>query len=138
MVRSLVADWEIKPEIVVGPAAKWQAFAEADAAIAASGTVILELGLAGVPVVSTYSTDWIVKMLHKQITQLVQTAVFLISTLLKRNCQQEYEALLEDRLADLIDVLGFDDPAVRELAIRRSALRLGGPAWWRTTDDTDA
>jgi lipid-A-disaccharide synthase len=67
LVRSLVADWEIKPEIVVGPAAKWQAFAEADAAIAASGTVILELGLAGVPVVSTYSTDWIVKMLHKQI-----------------------------------------------------------------------
>jgi lipid-A-disaccharide synthase len=67
LVRSLVADWHIKPEIVVGPAAKWQAFAEADAAIAASGTVILELGLAGVPVVSTYSTDWIVKMLHKQI-----------------------------------------------------------------------
>jgi lipid-A-disaccharide synthase len=67
LVRSLVADWQIKPEIVTGPAAKWQAFAEADAAIAASGTVILELGLAGVPVVSTYSTDWIVKMLHKQI-----------------------------------------------------------------------
>lgn len=66
-VRSLVADWQNKPEIVVGPAAKWQAFAEADAAIAASGTVILELGLAGVPVVSTYSTDWIVKMLHKRI-----------------------------------------------------------------------
>jgi len=44
-----------------------EAFAEADAAIAASGTVILELGLAGVPVISTYSTDWIVKLLHKRI-----------------------------------------------------------------------
>jgi lipid-A-disaccharide synthase len=67
LVRGLVVDWKTRPEIVVGPQAKWQAFAEADAAIAASGTVILELGLAGVPVVSTYSTDWIVKLLHKQI-----------------------------------------------------------------------
>lgn len=67
LVRSLVADWDIKPEIVVGSAAKWDAFAQADAAMAASGTVILELGLTGVPVISTYSTDFIVKMLHKRI-----------------------------------------------------------------------
>ncbi|MBO9098308.1 MULTISPECIES: lipid-A-disaccharide synthase [unclassified Rhizobium] len=67
LVRKLVADWEIKPEIVIGTAAKWQAFASADAAMAASGTVILELGLTGVPVISTYSTDFIVKLLHKRI-----------------------------------------------------------------------
>ncbi|MGO4565610.1 lipid-A-disaccharide synthase [Rhizobium sp. 2YAF20] len=67
LVRGLVANWQVKPEVLVGPVAKWQAFAEADAAIAASGTVILELGLAGVPVISTYSTDWIVKLLHKRI-----------------------------------------------------------------------
>ncbi|MBZ5761485.1 lipid-A-disaccharide synthase [Rhizobium sp. VS19-DR104.2] len=67
LVRKLVADWEIKPEIVVGTGAKWQAFASADAAMAASGTVILELGLTGVPVISTYSTDFIVKLLHKRI-----------------------------------------------------------------------
>jgi lipid-A-disaccharide synthase len=67
MVRNAIADWPIKAEIVVGPAAKWAAFAEADAAMAASGTVILELGLTGVPVISTYSTDFIVKMLHKRI-----------------------------------------------------------------------
>lgn len=67
LVRSLMADWPIKPEIVVGAPAKWQAFAVADAAMAASGTVILELGLTGVPVISTYSTDFLVKMLHKRI-----------------------------------------------------------------------
>ncbi|WFR96713.1 lipid-A-disaccharide synthase [Rhizobium tumorigenes] len=67
LVRTLVAEWEIKPEIVVGTAAKWQAFAISDAAMAASGTVILELGLTGVPVISTYSTDFIVKLLHKRI-----------------------------------------------------------------------
>jgi lipid-A-disaccharide synthase len=46
---------------------KWRAFSEADAAIAASGTVILELALAGVPVVSTYRADWLVTLLHEKI-----------------------------------------------------------------------
>ncbi len=42
-------------------------FEEADAAIAASGTVILELALAYVPVVSTYKGDWIIRMLANRI-----------------------------------------------------------------------
>ena len=33
------------------PSGKWQAFGEADAALIASGTVSLELALAGVPLV---------------------------------------------------------------------------------------
>ena len=50
----------MKPEItMVGEDAKWQAFAQADAAVAASGTVILELALAGIPAISTYKVDWI-------------------------------------------------------------------------------
>ncbi|THF54175.1 lipid-A-disaccharide synthase [Allorhizobium terrae] len=67
MVRDAVKDWAIQPEILVGEDEKWQAFALADAAIAASGTVLLELALAGVPVVSTYKTDWLIKLLHKRI-----------------------------------------------------------------------
>ncbi|WP_429930294.1 lipid-A-disaccharide synthase [Agrobacterium vitis] len=66
-VREAVANWEEKPDVVVGEDAKWRAFAEADAAIAASGTVLLELCLAGVPVVSTYKTDWLIKLLHSRI-----------------------------------------------------------------------
>ena len=67
LVRQITASWPVKPEITVGAAAKWQAFAEADAAVAASGTVILELALAGIPVVSTYKTDWIIRLMHKRI-----------------------------------------------------------------------
>jgi lipid-A-disaccharide synthase len=67
LVRGIVGNWQVKPEICVGPEAKWTAFAEADAAVAASGTVLLELAMAGVPVISTYSTDWIVKLVHKRI-----------------------------------------------------------------------
>ncbi|MDK4733773.1 lipid-A-disaccharide synthase [Rhizobium sp. CNPSo 3490] len=63
LVREMTAGWAVKPEIVVGAQAKWKAFAEADAAMAASGTVILELALADVPVVSAYKVDWIMRML---------------------------------------------------------------------------
>lgn len=57
LVRSSVSGWEQKPEIVSDNAAKWQAFGEADAALIASGTVSLELALAGVPLVSCYRLD---------------------------------------------------------------------------------
>ncbi|MBB5538161.1 lipid-A-disaccharide synthase [Rhizobium giardinii] len=67
LVRQVTAPWAIKPEITIGPTAKWQAFAQADAAIAASGTVILELALAGIPVISAYKADWIIRLMHKRI-----------------------------------------------------------------------
>lgn len=68
-IRELAATWpeEIRPQIGADPAFKWNALAEADAAIAASGTVILELALAGVPTISVYKTDWIFTMLSKRV-----------------------------------------------------------------------
>lgn len=66
-VRELTAGWKVQPEISVAAEKKWEAFAQADAALAASGTVILELALAGVPVVSTYCADWLVTLLHSRI-----------------------------------------------------------------------
>jgi lipid-A-disaccharide synthase len=63
LVRRLTADWPVKPEITTATERKWQAFAESDAAIAASGTVILELALARVPVLSTYRLDWLANFL---------------------------------------------------------------------------
>jgi lipid-A-disaccharide synthase len=47
-------DWPIEPEIVTGERAKWAAFRRAHAALAASGTVTLELGLAQIPMVVAY------------------------------------------------------------------------------------
>lgn len=68
-IRELAASWPdaIRPEIGTDTAFKWRCFAEADAAIAASGTVILELALCHVPVVSVYKTDWIFTMLSKRV-----------------------------------------------------------------------
>jgi lipid-A-disaccharide synthase len=47
-------NWPVAPTLVHGEAAKWAAFRSADAALAASGTVTLELGLSGVPMVVGY------------------------------------------------------------------------------------
>ncbi|MCA1406874.1 lipid-A-disaccharide synthase [Ensifer sp. IC3342] len=66
-VKELTASWKVQPEISVATDRKWEAFEKADAALAASGTVILELALAGIPVVSTYKADWLVSFLHTRI-----------------------------------------------------------------------
>ena len=58
-IEARSADWPVKPTLLTGTTAKYRAFREADAALAASGTVTLELALAGVPLVSTYRLDWI-------------------------------------------------------------------------------
>lgn len=67
LVREMTAHWAITPEITTSVTDKWRAFGEADAALAASGTVILELGLTGVPTLSCYVADWIVKLMAHRI-----------------------------------------------------------------------
>jgi lipid-A-disaccharide synthase len=69
LVQQFAASWpqNIKLTISAESDFKWSSFAKADAAIAASGTVILELALAGVPTVSVYKTDWLFTMLSKRI-----------------------------------------------------------------------
>ena len=54
MVREGVASWAITPRIVIGEAEKRAAFRIAHGALAKSGTVTLELALAGVPMVTAY------------------------------------------------------------------------------------
>jgi len=68
MVSAGIADWEQKPEIILEPARKWQAFGEADAALIASGTVSLELALSRVPMVSAYRLDPIARLAQGMIT----------------------------------------------------------------------
>lgn len=53
-ITARAADWSVRAEVVVGEDAKHAAFRVATAALAASGTVTLELALAGVPTVVGY------------------------------------------------------------------------------------
>ncbi|RCL00805.1 MAG: lipid-A-disaccharide synthase [Candidatus Tokpelaia sp. JSC188] len=61
-LRKLITEWPIKPLVVVGEDKKWAAFAKADVALAASGTVSLELALCGIPMVLAYKADWLSKI----------------------------------------------------------------------------
>lgn len=58
-IEEMVASWAVKPRIVVSDAEKRAAFRIARAALAASGTVTLELALAGVPTVAAYRVPWL-------------------------------------------------------------------------------
>ena len=74
LVAASVSGWEQKPEIVTDAAGKWRAFGEADAALIASGTVSLELALAGVPLVSCYRLDPFARMLAEHDHRVVGAA----------------------------------------------------------------
>ena len=67
LVREIARGLPVKTEITVSPEEKWAAFASADAALAASGTVLLELALCGIPAVSAYKADWLITMMSKRI-----------------------------------------------------------------------
>jgi lipid-A-disaccharide synthase len=61
-IAARVAGWKVKPRIVEGEIEKFAAFRRAHAALAASGTVTLELALAGVPMVVAYKLDPLAKL----------------------------------------------------------------------------
>jgi lipid-A-disaccharide synthase len=57
LVRSHTQDWPIAPQIITDPAAKRGAFAAANVALAASGTVSLELAANACPMVIAYDMN---------------------------------------------------------------------------------
>lgn len=61
-LTALTADWQIEPTIVAGRAQQVEAYKSCDVALAASGTVLLEAALAGLPVISIYRLDVLARM----------------------------------------------------------------------------
>lgn len=85
MVREGVADWAVQPVILEDPADKYDAFAAMNAALAASGTVTLELALAGVPTVVGYKVNPLSVPIGRMLVNL--EAVVLANWILKRSVQ---------------------------------------------------
>jgi lipid-A-disaccharide synthase len=97
-IERAIADWPVKPRILTGEAAKWQSFRTARAALAASGTVTLELALAGVPMVVAYK----VSKLEEQLKYIVKVpSIVLPNLILGENAVPEFlqRACTPDRLA---------------------------------------
>ena len=67
MVRAQTAGWTARPEILTTVDDKYRAFGEADAALAASGTVTLELALGRVPTLACYKADRLMRAAYSMI-----------------------------------------------------------------------
>ena len=108
MVRDACAQWSVPTLIVQGEKEKYDAFAAADVALAASGTVALELAMARTPAVITYRinpiTAWIVRRLIKvRFVHLVNIVLDreVVPELLQESCRPDFlAAALEDLLLD--------------------------------------
>jgi lipid-A-disaccharide synthase len=66
-ISTLTAEWQIRPRIVTSEADKSAAFRRARAALAASGTVTLELALAGIPTVAAYRVPLLEELIFRAV-----------------------------------------------------------------------
>lgn len=102
-----VKGWPIQPQVVIGEQEKRAAFRIAHAALAKSGTVTLELALAGVPMVTAYRTGsveaWILRRAIKVNSVILANLVIgenVVPEFLQEDCTPEKLA------AALREVLG--------------------------------
>lgn len=114
-VAEMTAAWPVRPRIVVDPADKDAAYRSARAALAASGTVTLELAFAGVPTVAAYRIPAWEGALFRLLASRYIDTVILANLVLGENVVPE---LLQgdctaDRLAAALIPLIADTPARR-------------------------
>ncbi|MBF0093001.1 MAG: lipid-A-disaccharide synthase [Alphaproteobacteria bacterium] len=131
-VAAATSRWAVPVRVVRGQEDKYDAFAAADVALAASGTVALELAMAGTPAVVTYRLSALTVWMFRRMTRIRYVNLvnhmldrLVVPELLQENCRAE---LLAEEVARLLD-----DPTAREeqrIGLREAmvALGLGGPS----------
>ena len=95
-VTEALKAWPVQPRVVIGEQEKRAAFRIAHAALAKSGTVTLELALAGVPMVTAYRTGaieaWILRRAIKVNSVILANLVIgenVIPEFLQQDCTSE-------------------------------------------------
>lgn len=84
-IRTAVAGWPVAPVVLTGEAAKFTAFRTAHAALATSGTVTLELALAGVPMTVAYRRDPLFRVITEIVRRIpgqVQVSSFVLPNII--------------------------------------------------------
>jgi lipid-A-disaccharide synthase len=115
LIERQMQSWIVKPHLVTGEEDKFRAFKLAHAALAASGTVTLELALAGTPMVVAYKVDAIAKYVRYL---LKVPSVVLANLVLEENAFPEYlqEDCTPEKLAAALD------PLLRDTGERKAQL----------------
>lgn len=133
-VRDAVAGWRV-PAVVVGNEEKWDAFAASDAALAASGTVALELAVSAVPMVIAYRVAPLTAMLARRLLTIKYAC--LLNLMVDRLVVPEFiqENCTANALTEALTPLMTDGPVRRQqLAGSAEALKILGvdgekPSW---------
>ncbi|MGQ9371397.1 lipid-A-disaccharide synthase [Azospirillum sp. A39] len=130
-VAAAVADWPLRTIVVEGEADKHDAFAASEVALAASGTVALELALAGLPAVVAYRLNPVTVALYRRLIKVKYVNLvnlmldrMLVPELLQQDCRPDALAAALARL--------LDDPQARREQVEGVAevagwLGRGGP-----------
>jgi len=107
VVAEAVADWPMPTHLVEGSAGRADAFAAADVALAASGTVSLELALRGIPTVVAYRANPFTAVLVRRLLTIPHVALpnilangAVVPEFLQQDCRAEPIAAA---LAQLLD-----------------------------------
>ncbi|HLH86816.1 MAG TPA: lipid-A-disaccharide synthase [Xanthobacteraceae bacterium] len=116
-VRRETAGWRIPPRIVVDATDKWAAFRTARAALAASGTVTLELALAGVPTVVSYRVALLNELIYRAVVRV--PTIVLANLVLNENVMPQItqrEATPEALAAALMPLIDDTPERRKQLA----------------------
>ena len=124
LVREATRDWPVVPQIVTDPANKRAAFAMADVALAASGTVSLELAANGCPMVIAYDMNRITLWLMRRAARI--DTVTLVNLVSETRVVPEFigEACRADQIAPALSAL-LADPSGQKQAMALTMERLG-------------
>ena len=121
-LSELTSRWPIRPRIVVDEAEKHAAFRRARAALAASGTVTLELALAGVPSVAAYRIAALEGLIFRAVRRMHPVikvrSVILTNLVLGEWAIPEFvqsQCTAENLAAALIDILGDTPTRARQI-----------------------
>jgi lipid-A-disaccharide synthase len=112
-VREGVTRWKVKPRIVIGEQEKRAAFRIAHAALAKSGTVTLELALAGVPMVTAYRVGAVEAWIMRRAIKV--NSVILANLVVGENVVPEFlqQDCTSKKLAPALREILGDTPARR-------------------------
>ncbi|MBN9006506.1 MAG: lipid-A-disaccharide synthase [Rhizobiales bacterium] len=110
-ITAAVASWPLRPRIVVGDEDKRAAFRVARAALAKSGTVTLELALAGVPMVAAYKAGAAEAWIARRVIRV--SSVILANLVIGENVIPEFlqEDCAPDKLAAALRDVLVQSPA---------------------------
>lgn len=87
-VNEAVVQWPVRPRIVTGEAEKQAAFRNARGALAKSGTVTLELALAGVPMVTLYRGTAVEAWIARRVVRV--SSIILANLVIGENVIPEF------------------------------------------------